>query len=176
MALPEPKPGLIDYLWSQEAARGREQGKDRPACLVAVSDAAAVPRFVVILPTTHTAPAGDTVGIEIPPRVRLPARSRSRFAPAFAKPASAGEGRSAKAGRAIGLDDAPCWAIVSEHNGDEWPNAGVMPVPGRPGTFGHGFIPPRLFAAIKARFLELSGQRRGATPTPPVGTRAVRLS
>ena len=29
---------------------------------------------------------------------RLPARSRSGFAPAFAKPASAGEGRSAKAG------------------------------------------------------------------------------
>ena len=163
MALPEPKPGLIDYLWSQEAARGREQGKDRPACLVAASDAAAAPRFLVILPTTHTAPAGDTVGIEIPPQVRLPARSRSRFA-------------SAKAGRAIGLDDAPCWAIVSEHNVDKWPNAGVMPVPGRPGTFGHGFIPPRLFAAIKARFLELSGQRRGATPTPPVGTRAVRLS
>jgi len=33
--------------------------------------------------------------------IRLPAQSRSGFAPAFAKPASAGEGRSAKAGWSI---------------------------------------------------------------------------
>ena len=137
MALPEPKPGLViryDYLWSREAARGRDQGKDRPACLVAASDSATVPRFVVILPITHTAPAGDTVGIEIPPRVR----------------------------QALALDDAPSWVIVSEHNVDEWPNAGLAPVPGRPGIFSYGFVPPGLFAEIKARFLEVSEQGRGA--------------
>ena len=40
----------------------------------------------------------------------LPARSRS-FAPAFAKPASAGEGRSAKAGRSTSMlrSGAPSW-------------------------------------------------------------------
>ena len=137
MSLPEPKPGLViryDYLWSREAARGREQGKDRPACLVAASDSATVPRFVVILPITRTAPAGDTVGIGIPPKVR----------------------------RALALDAAPSWVIVSEHNVDEWPNAGLAPVPGRPGIFSCGFIPPGLFAEIKARFLELSEQGRGA--------------
>ena len=55
MALPEPKPGLViryDYLWSREAAVGRDQGKDRPACLVAASDSTTLPRFVVILPIT----------------------------------------------------------------------------------------------------------------------------
>ncbi len=137
MALPEPKPGLViryDYLWRREAEIGRDQGKDRPACLVAASDSATTPRFVVILPITHTAPSGDTVAIEIPPRVR----------------------------QAIGLDDAPTWVIVSEHNVDEWPNGGLTHVPGRPGIFSYGFVPPGLFAQIKAKFLELGGQGRGA--------------
>lgn len=113
---------------------GRDQGKDRPACLVAASDSTATPRFVVILPITHSAPAGDTVGIEIPLKVR----------------------------QAIGLDDAPSWVIVSEHNIDEWPNGGLAPLPGRPGIFAYGFVPPSLFAQIKAEFLELSKQGRGA--------------
>jgi hypothetical protein len=121
-----------DYLWIREVARGRAQGKDRPACLVAASDSALTPRFVVILPITRTAPAGDTVGIAIP----------------------------AKARRAIGLDDAPCWVIVSEHNVDEWPSAGLAPIPGRPGVFAYGFIPPGLFARIKAAFLELCDRGR----------------
>jgi hypothetical protein len=136
VALPEPKPGLViryDYLWLDEATLGRDQGKDRPACLVAATDAASTPRFVVILPITHTPPAGSTVGVEIPANVR----------------------------KAIGLDDAPSWVIISEHNVDEWPNAGLSPVPGRPGVFAYGFIPPGLFAQIKAKFLELTQRRRG---------------
>jgi hypothetical protein len=106
--LPEPSPGLViryDYLWIDEAALGRDQGKDRPACLLAASDAAVSPRFVVILPITHTPPAGDTVGVEIPPKVK----------------------------EAIGLDDARSWVIVSEHNVDEWPNGGLAPLPGTAG-------------------------------------------
>ncbi len=137
MALPEPKPGLVvrsDYLWTREAAAGHDQGKDRPAGLVAASDSVVMPRFVVILPITHMAPSGVTIGIEIPPRVR----------------------------QALRLDDAPSWVIVSEHNVDAWPSAGLAPIPGRPGVFGYGFVPPRLFARIKAKFLELSGQGRGA--------------
>jgi hypothetical protein len=133
--LPEPRPGLViryDYLWIDEAARGRDQGKDRPACIVAASDSVAAPRFVVILPITHTPPSGNTVGIAIPPRVR----------------------------QTIGLDDSPSWVVVSEHNVDEWPNGGLAPVPGRPGIFSYGFIPPGLFAVIKAKFLELSKQGR----------------
>ena len=133
MALPEPKPGLVigyDYLWTREAAVGRQQSKDRPACLVAASDSSIAPRFVVILPITHSAPTGDTVGIEIPPKV----------------------------GHALGLDEAHSWVIISDHNVDAWPNAGLTPIPGRPGIFSYGFIPPGLFAQIRARFLELSEQ------------------
>ena len=135
MTLPEPSPGLViryDYLWTNEAAAGRDQGKERPACLVAATDSSVSPRFVVILPITHKRPAKDVVGLEIP----------------------------AKVGQALGLDDAPCWVIVSEHNIDEWPNSGLAPVPGRRGGFSYGFIPPQLFAQMKGRFLELYEQGR----------------
>jgi len=136
--LSEPRPGLViryDYLWIREAAVGREQGKERPACLVAAMDSAASPRFVVILPITHTPPDKDIVGVEIPAKVR----------------------------EALGLDDAPSWVIVSEHNVDEWPNGGLAPVPGRPGVFSYGFIPPGLFAQVKAKFLEVYEKGRGGS-------------
>lgn len=131
MAFPEPKPGLVmryDYLWSREAAAGRDQGKDRPTCLVAASDSLTRPRYVVLLPITHTPPDADTIGIEIPAKVK----------------------------EAIGLDDGQSWIIVSEHNVDEWPNAGLSPLPGKPSVFSYGFIPPGLFKEVKARFLELA--------------------
>jgi hypothetical protein len=137
VTLPEPAPGLViryDYLWTRGAAVGKQQSKERPACLVAASDSTVAPRFVVILPITHSAPTGDTVAIEIPPKV----------------------------GRALGLDEARSWVVVSEHNVDQWPNAGMAPVPGRPGIFSYGFIPPGLFARIKARFLALSEQGQAA--------------
>ena len=111
---------------------GREQGKDRPACLVAASDSAVRPRYVVLLPITHTPPSGETVGIEIPAAVK----------------------------QAIGLDDAPSWVVVSEHNVDEWPNGGLSPVPGKTGAFAYGFLPPGLFARIKAGFLDLARQKK----------------
>ena len=40
------------------------------------------------------------------------------------------------------------WVVVSEHNVDEWPNAGLQPH-SRP-----------VFAQIKAKFLDLAGQGR----------------
>ena len=138
MPLPEPKPGLViryDYLWTHNAAAGRDQGKERPACLIAAMDSTASPRFVVILAITHTRPNKNTVGVEIPARVR----------------------------ERLGLGDVPSWVIVSEHNVDEWPNSGLAPLPGRSGAFSYGFIPPRLFAQVKAKFLELyeKGQSSG---------------
>lgn len=135
MPLPDAKPGLVvryDYLWSRDAARGMTQGKDRPACLVAASDNAMRPRYVVLLPITHSAPSGDVVEIEIPARVK----------------------------QALGLDDPRSWVIISEHNIDEWPNGGLSTTPGKDGGFAYGFIPPGLFARIKADFLELARQRK----------------
>jgi hypothetical protein len=128
VAIPEPEPGLViryDFLWADEAAAQREHGKERPACLVAASEPTASPRFVVILPITHSRPRRGTVGIEIPAAVC----------------------------RALGLDEERSWVIVSESNIDEWPNAGLAPIPGRRSVFSYGFLPPRLFARIKAKFL-----------------------
>ena len=138
MALPDPKPGLVvryDYLWTHEAAAGLDHGKTRPTCLIAATDQAVRPRYVVLLPITHTPPAGDTVGIEVPVRVR----------------------------QALGLDDTPSWVIVSEHNIDEWPNAGLSPLPGLPDVFSYGFIPPGLFAQIRIRFLEPARSKKSHT-------------
>jgi len=134
---PEPKPGLVvryDYIWSREALAGRQQGKDRPACLVAASDSLVRPRYVVLLPVTPTPPVGDTIGIEIPMKVK----------------------------QAIGLDAEPSWVIVSEHNIDEWPNGGLSPVPGKPGVFAYGFVPPDLFVQIKAQFVKLAKAKRSS--------------
>jgi hypothetical protein len=44
-------------------------------------------------------------------------------------------------------------------NVDEWPNASLSPLPGKSGVFSYGFIPPGLFAQIKAKFLELARQQ-----------------
>ena len=86
MPLPDLKPGLIvryDYLWSQEAAAGRDQGKDRPTCLVAAIDNLAKPRYVVLLPITHSPPGSDTVGIEIPAKAGSRSRRRAELGHRF---------------------------------------------------------------------------------------------
>ena len=84
----------------------RRRGSRRP-------DSAVIPRYVVLLPITHTPPAGDTAGNEIPARVR----------------------------QALGLDDSPSWVIVSEHNIDDGPNTGLAPLPGQLDAFSYCFIP-----------------------------------
>lgn len=135
MPLPPPEPGMVlryDYLWSREALQGRQQSKDRPTCLVAASDSRVSPRNVVLLPITHSPPSGGTVGIEIPAKVKT----------------------------ALGLDDAPSWVIISEYNVDEWPNAGLSHIPGRPGIYNYGFLPPSLFAMVKSKFAELVREKR----------------
>jgi hypothetical protein len=53
--------------------------------------------------------------------------------------------------------------LVSDHNVDEWPNAVLTPVPGRPDVGSYGFIPPGLFAQINPRFIELAEQGRSAS-------------
>ena len=128
MRLPDPEPGLVvryDFLWSSDAKAGRKSGKERPVCLVAALDSDTDPQFVVFLPITHSKPKGKAKGIEIP----------------------------AKVGARLGLDAERAWVIVSEFNVDDWPNAGLAPVPGRTRQFAYGFLPPGLFAKVKTAFL-----------------------
>jgi hypothetical protein len=134
VSLPAPRPGLIiryDYLWSREAAEGQDYGKERPACLVATLDSVDRPLHVVLLPITHTAPTGETIGIEIP----LPVKA------------------------ALNLDSDRSWVIISEYNIDNWPNGGLSSISGSTDKFSYGFLPPTLFAQIKNAFLDLARNR-----------------
>jgi hypothetical protein len=111
--IPAPEPGLViryDYLWATDAAGGRDSGKDRPACLVVVIDKPGMPLFAGILPITHTSPATESEGIEIPGPTR----------------------------RRPGLDDGPCRVKFSEYNVEFWPPPGLSPVPGCD-SFTYGF-------------------------------------
>jgi hypothetical protein len=135
MPLPRPEPGLVvryDYLWLRETGSTRLSGKERPACLVATLDDEADPRLVLILPITHSRPAGDTAGIEIPRAVA----------------------------QHLGLDGARSWVIVSEANVDFWPNAGLAPVPGKRGVYAYGVLPPALFGKVRDGFVRLFETRR----------------
>lgn len=135
MPLPQPEPGMVlryDYLWSREALQGRQQGKDRPTCLVAASGSENSPRLVVLLPITHTPPSASTIAVEIPAAVK----------------------------KAVGLDDEPSWVIVSEYNVDTWPNAGLSQIPGKSGAYVYGFMPPKLFRSVKQLFIELIREKR----------------
>jgi len=128
MPLPEPEPGLVfryDYLWGRVAREGRETSKDRPACVAVATDSNIDPRLVIILPITHSKPSGRDAGVEIPLRVR----------------------------RYLGLDDEPCWVIVTNANVDDWPNPGIAALPGKPKVFAYGYLPASLFEKIKAEFL-----------------------
>lgn len=135
MKLPRAELGLVfryDYLWLRESAGGRLAGKERPACIVVATDPENAPQLVVILPITHSRPSPPTSGVAIPPATR----------------------------RMLGLDDEPCWVVVSEHNVDDWPNSGVAPLPGRRKSFAYGFLPPALFNAVRSEFLRLYDKRR----------------
>ena len=84
MKLPEsqrlapPLPGEViryAYLWTHEAAEGREEArKDRPcAVVIATTDAAGVSSIVVV-PLTSRAPSTPDEGMEIPEPRRVPWR------------------------------------------------------------------------------------------------------
>jgi hypothetical protein len=135
MRLPKPEAGLViryDFLWAREAEKGKTTSKTRPACLAFAMDEAKAPNLVVLLPITHSAPTAGDAGIEIPKAVC----------------------------EHLGLDDSRSWIILSEFNIDDWPNAGLQPVPGKQNTCAYGFIPPVLFDTIRERFLELVAQGR----------------
>jgi hypothetical protein len=127
---PTPQPGLViqfSYLWKREADAGREEGvKDRPcAVVVAIEGRAGQPR-VIVLPITHSPPQPPDEGIE------LPQQTKTR----------------------LGLDDDRSWVIVSEGNDFAWPGPDLRFLSGQgPKSAAYGFLPPRVFRAIRDRFL-----------------------
>jgi PemK-like, MazF-like toxin of type II toxin-antitoxin system len=130
MPLPAPVPGLViryAFLWSHEAARGKDEGsKDRP-CAVLLSATKRDGRPVVtVLPVTHTPPRDERLAVEIP------AATKKR----------------------LGLDDARSWIVLDEANRFEWPGPDLRPVPGADvATVAYGLLPAALYDLVRTRWL-----------------------
>jgi hypothetical protein len=132
--LPKPEPGLVisyAYLWANRAAQGHEEAeKSRPCAIILSTADAAGATAVMVLPITHTPPNPGNAGIEIP------AVTRKR----------------------IGLDEAPCWVMVSEVNRFIWPGPDLRPIPGSTDEFAYGLMPPRFFKTIRDSLLQRARQ------------------
>jgi len=133
VTLPEPVPGLViryAYLWYSEYEEGREEGtKDRPCAIVAAIRLNENGETrVLVLPITHSPPERAQLAVEIPQRVK----------------------------ERLGLDADRSWAVLSEWNEFTWPGPDLRPVPGADDrAVAYGFLPPRLFAVIREKFLSL---------------------
>jgi hypothetical protein len=113
---PEPELGQIirfDYLWSDEARRGRTEGaKERPCAVIVARQRETDGRQRVLLaPITHSAPATGDPAIEL----------LARFSDV------------------TGLDDGRSWLVLSELNIVDWSDPGI--VPAKPGTWLVGVLP-----------------------------------
>jgi hypothetical protein len=137
MALPEPQCGLVisyAYLWRRESEAGQTEGvKNRPCAIVlAVRREGGAPAAVTVAPITHTPPHDPAAAIEIPPKVKAH----------------------------LGLDGERSWIVLDDFNEFAWPGFDLRPVPGKPGRYDYGFLPPALYRSIIGRILELRQQGR----------------
>jgi len=135
--LPAPHPGLVicySYLWSQEHARGRDEGvKDRPCAVVVARRVAEEKTIVTVVPVTHAPPSDARAAIELPPRLKTH----------------------------LGLDDRRSWIVLSEYNEFLWPGPDLRPVSSTSGgAFAYGVLPPGFFNRMRERLLELISERR----------------
>lgn len=138
MKLPQPHPGLVvrySYLWHSEFLQGRDEGvKDRPCAVILVMHDADGVQRVTVLPITHSVPKHPELAVEIP------AATKAR----------------------LGLDAERSWIVIDEANRFVWPGPDLRPVSGGDlSTISYGVLPPRLFEAVKAKFLTAAQFRRG---------------
>lgn len=136
MKIPDPKPGMVisySYLWAQEHDKGQEEGlKDRPCAIVSAVDTSEPGTLVTIVPITHSPPQNPDTAIEIP------IKSKER----------------------LGLDHEQSWIICSEINQFEWPGPDLRPISRKAvDECTYGFLPPKLFQAVKTKILYLGRGR-----------------
>lgn len=122
MDKPAPAQGLViryDYLWRDEANRGRAEGaKDRPCAIVLAITRNGATTRVLLAPITHTPPDNPGDAIEIPPRVKA----------------------------ALGLDRDRSWIITREFNSVAWSDPGITPATAT--GWAYGMLPARLVKAV----------------------------
>ena len=137
MNWPVPQAGLVvrySYLWESEALEGREEGvKDRPCAIVLVAHDEDGRHRVQVLPVTHRPPADPSTAVEIPATVK----------------------------NRLGLDSERSWVVLTELNEFIWPGPDLRPaVRGDLASAAYGFLPPRLFRAVRDRYLALHAARQ----------------
>jgi len=119
-----PQPGEViryAYLWRRERDGGRESGvKDRPAAVVLTASDREGRPLVYVVPITSQAPERPEHAILVPSDVR----------------------------RRLGLQEAPCWIVVTELNRFVWPGPDLRPVEAGRG-FSYGLLPRSLFLAVR---------------------------
>jgi hypothetical protein len=137
VSLPKPELGLVirySYLWLREHREGREEGtKDRPCAIILAARDHDGETQVLVVPVTHSPP--DNVGdaLELPPSVK----------------------------QHLGLDAERSWVVLSESNLFDWPGPDLRRVGERDdSSVAYGFLPPRLFAEVRRRFLALEAASR----------------
>lgn len=126
MSLPDPEPGLVisyAYLWRHEHNAGLEEGrKVRPAVIVLSAFKAKTGNTrVIVAAITHSAPQGETIAIEILPKVKAH----------------------------LGLDNERSWIVLDEVNSFDWPGFDLRPIEGSKTEFSYGFIPPKLYEQVR---------------------------
>lgn len=123
------------YLWHREHLVGREEGtKDRPSAIILALCEGADPH-VVVVPLTHTPPGANESAMDLPLAVK----------------------------RHLGLDGERTWIIFSESNVFRWPGPDLRRIPGKGDeTVAYGFLPPKLFAELRRRFIERDASARAA--------------
>ena len=126
MPLPKPEPGLVlsyGYLWKWQDEMGDDTGeKNRPCVIVLSTENNDGDTVVMVVPVTSRQPRPDRGSVEIPAKVQAH----------------------------LGLDGERCWVIIDEVNKFIWPGPDLSQLPGRPGKFHYGFIPPKLYKKIIA--------------------------
>ncbi|CAH2605880.1 conserved protein of unknown function (plasmid) [Rhodovastum atsumiense] len=126
-----PPPGSViryAYLWADENAAGREEGrKDRPALVLALAVQVSEGHTqVLVLAITHTPPADPADAVAFPMAEK----------------------------RRLGLDDLPSWIVTTEGNAFVWPGPDIRPIPGRPpGTIIYGEVSCPLLRQIAQSYL-----------------------
>jgi len=135
--LPDPEPGLVirySYLWLREHRQGQEEGvKDRPCAIVLAARPHDDHTQVIVVPVTHSPPDDFAEALELPGAVK----------------------------RHLGLDSERSWIVLNESNLFEWPGPDLRRVGDRDdGSVAYGLLPPRFFAELRRRFVELEAAAR----------------
>jgi hypothetical protein len=141
MGIPVPKPGLVirySFLWSNEHAEGATEGaKDRPCAIVVAARRDATGDIeTIVAPITHQPPDDPAASFEIP----------------------------AAACRSLGLDSGRHWLRLDELNRFAWPGFDLRPIPGKPGRYDYGMLPPGLFQQLRDRILARQKMRGRVIP------------